>query len=302
VRKRARTSLLSLAFLVLAQSALAEDFAACTAPETKDDQRITACTNALSLAFANRGIAYFNGNDLDQALADFNHALDYNSNLARALDYRSKLYWRRFLDLKAVDDITAAIRVENDPDLFIDRAKYALALGDWDFAIRDATQAISLDKQIAEAYAVRGTANARKKDFSRAIADFDEALKLNPTLTRILSARQRAQDAIETPTTLDDYVKVLIGRLESQKRYPREAIRDRQEGRVMVDLVIARNGALASMTVRQSSGYPVLDDEVKQMISEAQPFPALWDVTREKQQFTLPVRFRIADALNDVGK
>ncbi|MGA8611197.1 MAG: tetratricopeptide repeat protein [Xanthobacteraceae bacterium] len=91
-----RSWLSALVVLVLAQPIWAEDFAACTAPDTKDDQRITACTVALSLAFENRGIAYFKKNDLERALADFNDALNYNNSLALALRYRSKIYWRRF--------------------------------------------------------------------------------------------------------------------------------------------------------------------------------------------------------------
>lgn len=204
--------------------------------------------------------------------------------------------------MKAVDDISAAIRFDKDPLFFLERAEYVLAIGDYDFAIRDTTQAIDLDKQLARAYAVRGTANTRKKEFSQATVDFDEAFKLNPALTWVPAARQRAQDAMASADSFEDYVKVLLARVEAQKRYPREAIRDGQEGRVIVDLVITRDGKLASMVVRESSGYQVLDDDVRQVISDAQPFPPLWDRSKERQQITLPVRYRLGNPVNDPGK
>ena len=51
---------------------------------------------------------------------------------------------------------------------------------DNDRAIADYDQAIRLDPEYAEAYSNRGVAYASKRDYDRAIADYDQAIRLDP--------------------------------------------------------------------------------------------------------------------------
>ena len=52
--------------------------------------------------------------------------------------------------------------------------------GDYDRAIIDFDQAISLDPKYASSYNGRGYAYTRKGEYDRAIADLDQAIRLNP--------------------------------------------------------------------------------------------------------------------------
>jgi tetratricopeptide (TPR) repeat protein len=52
--------------------------------------------------------------------------------------------------------------------------------GDPDRAIADCNEAIRLDPKLANAYLNRGKAYSDKDDFDRAIADYDQAIELNP--------------------------------------------------------------------------------------------------------------------------
>src|SRR5262249_52353190 len=65
---------------------------------------------------------------------------------------------------------------------FADGNKYA-HMGDDTRALADYDEAIRLDPKLAGGFWGRGTVFARKGDDTRAIADFDEAIRLNPNLT-----------------------------------------------------------------------------------------------------------------------
>ena len=51
---------------------------------------------------------------------------------------------------------------------------------DYDRAVADCNQAIRLDPNLVAAYLVRGRAWSLKKEYDRAIADYDQAIKLDP--------------------------------------------------------------------------------------------------------------------------
>ncbi|MEC4819042.1 MAG: tetratricopeptide repeat protein [Scytonema sp. PMC 1069.18] len=51
---------------------------------------------------------------------------------------------------------------------------------DYDRVIADFNQAIKLDPNFADAYIGRGYAYVYKKDYDRAIAEFNQAIKLDP--------------------------------------------------------------------------------------------------------------------------
>jgi len=80
------------------------------------------------------------------------------------------------------------------------------------------------------------------------------------------------------------------------ERYPRLAQDNGWEGRVEVRLLIAENGALASIVVRKSAGRPVLDDQALAMLRSAHPHVTVPPSLRGKA-FTLdiPVDFSIKE-------
>jgi tetratricopeptide (TPR) repeat protein len=80
------------------------------------------------------------------------------------------------------DDISAARKKGLKPLAVLqnDRGLGALAAGKTDEAIADFNEAIRIAPSLAKAHANRGIAYSRGKDFEKAVADFDEALRLEP--------------------------------------------------------------------------------------------------------------------------
>src|SRR5262245_3810841 len=65
-------------------------------------------------------------------------------------------------------------------DAAFERGVAALTSSAYDQAIADFTQAITLNPQRVEAYHNRGEAYRRKGDYDRALADYSQALTVNP--------------------------------------------------------------------------------------------------------------------------
>ena len=70
-----------------------------------------------------------------------------------------------------------------------------------------------------------------------------------------------------------DYLSRLVAHLNAYKNYPYEARIHREQGTVRLRFAIDRQGHVLSYEVVGSSGHPDLDDEARQMIQRADPFP-----------------------------
>ncbi len=76
---------------------------------------------------------------------------------------------------------------------------------------------------------------------------------------------------------VDQYRLALMGAAKRYKRYPSQAVENGWTGRVEVRLVVARDGGVETVRVKNSSGYAVLDDQALDMIRRAEgvtPIPS----------------------------
>jgi tetratricopeptide (TPR) repeat protein len=160
------------------------------------DQAIADFNQAIQLdpknakAYYKRGNAYGHKDEYDKAIADEDQAIQIDPKyvdayLNRGWDYSSKGDYG-----KAVADCDQAILIDpKDAHAYNDRAWLYSSKGDYAKAIADCDQAIQLDPKNAQAYGNRGWAHGMKGDYDQAISDLDQAIQLDPKLKNVYYSR-----------------------------------------------------------------------------------------------------------------
>jgi TonB family protein len=83
---------------------------------------------------------------------------------------------------------------------------------------------------------------------------------------------------LDTPDPkYQDYFRILRERIQSKWSYPREAGDRGIGGALLIEFHIAKDGRLAYLEVRRSSGVEVLDEYAVNAVKLAQPFPPVPD-------------------------
>lgn len=87
---------------------------------------------------------------------------------------------------------------------------------------------------------------------------------------------------------------LVLGHLDRNKRYPREAQFARQQGVPYIRFVMNRDGRVLSSTLERSSGFRSLDAEAVALPRRAQPLPKPPDdVAGERIELVVPIEFFI---------
>jgi protein TonB len=87
---------------------------------------------------------------------------------------------------------------------------------------------------------------------------------------------------------------LVAAQLERNKRYPRLAQEQRQEGVVTLRFAIDRQGRVLSVQIDKASGFSLLDEEVLALVQRAQPLPTPPpEIPGARIELVVPVRFSI---------
>jgi protein TonB len=93
---------------------------------------------------------------------------------------------------------------------------------------------------------------------------------------------------------LGAYRDRLAAHLKAYQRYPALARTRREEGLVVVDVTIRRDGGIVTMTIEHGSGSQLLDDEALATLKRADPLPAMpTEVPGATMALMFPLRFHL---------
>lgn len=133
--------------------------------------------------YSQRGIARFQKNDLDGAIADFTKVIEMNGkDQAFCYYFRGMAHYRKGNFNQAIDDLSKAIALKPDPRFLDDRGNLLAKQGELDRAIIDLNKAIEIAPQYAKAYGDRGLIRLMRGETADAEFDFKKCFELDSTL------------------------------------------------------------------------------------------------------------------------
>ena len=185
-------------------------------PETQ----IKGCTNlitsraptslGLAIAYNNRGNAYVAKGKYNLAIADYNHALAMNPRYAKAYNNRGVAFEKQGdLDL-AIANFDAAIALDNKyAHAFVNRGDAYAKKHLNEKAERDYNRALAIKQNIVEGWSGRCLIRVQKGDFSEALKDCGQAIRLKPSPS-VFDARGFAHlKMLQWKQAVSDYEHVL---------------------------------------------------------------------------------------------
>lgn len=130
--------------------------------------------------FYNLGLEYYNALNYDQAIENFQKAIDINPRLGLAYGGLGLAYYEKKDYEQSIEYYSKAIAANPAPALYINRGVSYHAAKNYDKAAQDFTQVIQTQPTNKKAYFNRGAAYFSNNQFDKAIPDFEKVLELDP--------------------------------------------------------------------------------------------------------------------------
>jgi len=213
------------------------------------------------MAYNNRGADFYSRGKYEEALADFQKALDLNPNNAAAYNNRGMLHAHRHDTANAMLDINSALSIEPDrSDFLVNRGKLYRDMGMFDPALADFDRALQLSPAYISGHLNRAIVYGMREEYDRAMADINEVLRLNPydsdgyaNRGLILFRRGMLDSAIL------DYSRSLELNPDSKQTLFNRALAYAATG--------DRERATADLQQARKRGYPLTDGEIKMILA-----------------------------------
>ena len=131
--------------------------------------------------YTKRGISYYQKGEYDQAILDFDKALQINPMNAEAYNNRGSVYGEKGRYDQAISDFCKALEISPMyAEAYYNRGVTYNRRGQSDQAILDFEKALEINPRLAEAYYSRGLVYDGKGQYDQAISDYNKAIEINP--------------------------------------------------------------------------------------------------------------------------
>jgi len=95
-------------------------------------------------------------------------------------------------------------------------------------------------------------------------------------------------------SAIHSYTRGVITRIQDNFVYPPEAYKKKLEGLVGLSFLLSSTGELLEVKIKQSSGYPILDENALEVIRTISPFPSFpSDIEQEELWINIPIAYNI---------
>lgn len=159
----------------------------------------------------NKGIVYSRQNLFDLAILEYNKALEIDQNWAEIWNNRGDAYRHKAEYEMSLDDYNKALEI--NPQLYrasSNRGVVYSHLGRNDLALTDFNQAIRLDPDFIEAYQNRGNLYGIIKQYALAVKDFTKVIESNASIPQVYNNRGNAfRHMGEYKLAFEDYNKAI---------------------------------------------------------------------------------------------
>jgi tetratricopeptide (TPR) repeat protein len=163
--------------------------------------------------YSQRGIARFEKNDLDGAIADFTKAIELKGqSLEFCYYFRGIAVYRLGRLDDAIADLSKAITLKQHPRFYDDRGNLLAQKGDFEGALADLNKAIEIEPKYAKAYGDRGIVRVMRGEEAAAESDFKRCFELDKTLEyqfRVAASKIKQQAVLRTEHKKPSDVEVL---------------------------------------------------------------------------------------------
>ena len=133
----------------------------------------------------------------------------------------------------------------------------------------------------------------KKIDIKKTKLPKEKSVKRKKTKEKAVGGTASGIEGGESNKTLSKYVTQVYKLIDSKKKYPRQSLIRREEGIVMLEIVIRKDGRLKSMK-SVTAKYQRLVDSSFDAVEAAAPFPPFPNqITRERLVIQVPVIYKI---------
>jgi tetratricopeptide (TPR) repeat protein len=146
----------------------------------------------------------------DQAILNFNRAVDIEPDFADAYRMRARAYVAQSDPDPAIRDFSKVAELQpSDASAFTELGFVHLDKKEYPAAIADADRATALDPKLSRAYNLRANARRGAGDLRGAIADYTKAVELEPNLDNYFQRAATYQRLGEHKLAVDDLDKAI---------------------------------------------------------------------------------------------